>query len=260
MRSHQTTASATATYRQAIAFALCTLFLTGCLPRITRDNYHKHGISFRLEQEINASPDKVWDILGHQYADICQFVGLVDSSWAMTEDEIPDSPDFAVAPNAPIPGRWTDNELGKLREVLIDYSDQDRSFLFAAKGLPSRIYWASDRVTVHDVGGGKSMVSLEVNMVPGGILKLVSWRIKGKFKSGLKTFLKDLKHYAETDTISPRKAKKIAKAKKKNKKWRCPAIVPRVEETPLDSSPVSDESAQPPFVSAVTPQSEERNP
>ena len=59
-------------------------------------------MQLHLEQTINASADKVWTILAHQFAEIGDWASTVHTSRVIDMSEVPNG--FNVAPTAPVPG------------------------------------------------------------------------------------------------------------------------------------------------------------
>lgn len=155
-------------------------------------------MKLHLEQEINASADKVWDILGHQFADIAVWSNL-DYSRAITADEVPAG--FRVAPDAPVLGRATPNPLGELIEVLTHYSDTDRQFTFFGSGLPPIISRAENTTRVIEKGENHCLVTFDIEMDLRGIFKIFDSLMKRRFatsKRGPAGVIEELKVYAES--------------------------------------------------------------
>lgn len=146
-----------------------------------------------LEQNIDAPADAVWNTLGTQFADIDSWASFVKSSRALADDEIPAS--VTVAPGAPVPGRET-TTLATLKEVLVAYSDNDRSLKFTAIGLPPIVKVMQNTQTVHETATG-SKVTFDIEMEflgPFSILGKVMSRRMAKTFPGV---LIDLKNHVE---------------------------------------------------------------
>ncbi|MDX1379325.1 MAG: hypothetical protein R3307_10785, partial [Anaerolineales bacterium] len=77
-------------------------------------------MELQIKQEINAPANKVWSVLGHQFAEIAEWAPRIEWSRAMEMSEVPDN--LKVANGAPVPGRVTPNPLGDIFEVLTMYS------------------------------------------------------------------------------------------------------------------------------------------
>ncbi len=115
-----------------------------------------------IETEINAPAETVWKILAHQFADIASWSSTVDQSAPIGMDEVPSG--MRVAPEAPIPGRETKTKAATLREILVEYSDADRTLTFLGDGLPKVIPMASDRQTVEAIAADRCRVTFDVTM------------------------------------------------------------------------------------------------
>lgn len=157
-------------------------------------------MKLHLEQEINASADKVWNILGHQFADIAIWSNL-EYSRAITTDEVPDG--FKAATDAPVPGRATPNPLGELIEVLTHYSDSDRQFTFLGLGLPPIISRAENTTTVIEKGENQCLVTFDIEMDLKSIFKIIDPLLKRRFatsKRGPAGVIEELRVYAESNS------------------------------------------------------------
>ena len=152
-----------------------------------------------LEQEINASAEKVWGILAHQFADVADWTDTLAYSRVITEDEIPNG--MTVAPTAPLLGRATPNPLGELIEVLVQYSEDDMQFTFLAGGLPPIVSKAGNTTTVTPKGDDKCIVTFDVEMNFKSIFKLLEPLVRRRIltsKFGPNVVIRELKNYAES--------------------------------------------------------------
>lgn len=155
-------------------------------------------MDIRFEQEINAPAEKVWEILGHQFAEIGSWSTSVESSRALDVSDVPAG--YKVAASAPVPGRVTPNPLGELKEILTMYSESKKEFTFQADGLPSIFGEVINTTRVVAMGEGRSLVTFDIQMGLKGIFKLMEPILKRRFKSsnrGPGALIKDLKRYVE---------------------------------------------------------------
>ncbi len=165
-------------------------------------------MNVHIETQINASADKVWEILAGRFAEIDQWSLAVDKSWVLTQADVPDG--FNIAPSAPIPGRATVNRLGELHEFFIQYSDPDKEFTFRAAGLPPIISYSHNNSKVISKGEHESVLSFDIRMIFRGPFKLLNPIISRRLKSQLGHVQLELKEYAETDEISEEKKRQLA--------------------------------------------------
>jgi len=163
-------------------------------------------MDIHMEKEINASADKVWNILAHQFAEIGEWADGVKWSRALEASEVPE--DFVVAPQAPVPGRVTPNPFGDLKEILTRFSDVEREFTFEVSGLPKAVAHTQNTTRVIETGADTCLVTFDVQMVLRGPLKLLSPILRRRLKTsgfGPAGALEALKPYAETGQISEKK-------------------------------------------------------
>lgn len=151
-------------------------------------------IDVHLEVDIDAPADEVWALLGPGFADAADWVNLIDSSRAMTMDEVPAG--YTVDPDAPVPGRWTPSKFGDPAEVLVDYSDEDRTLTFWAANLPGILVHSQNTQQVIATGEGTSRVSFDIHAQPK--FRFMRNKVASILERGLGTVLVDLKVKAET--------------------------------------------------------------
>lgn len=157
-------------------------------------------MQIQLKQEINASAEKVWDILAHQFAEIADWAPNIESSRVLDINEVPGQ--FKVAESAPIPGRVTPNPLGDVTEVLTEYSEENKTFKFEVAGPAPIFSYSANRTKVTDQGRDKCLVTFDLHLEPNGIFRLFSPILKRRFqtsKFGPAGMIKDLKDYVENN-------------------------------------------------------------
>jgi len=147
-----------------------------------------------LTIDIDAPAARVWDILAHQYCDVAAWTDAVQKSWEMDASLVP--PNVVVAPEAPVAGRMVVTPLGQLAEVLIEYSEYERTFTFLALGVPGIITRSTDTTYVVETDTG-CRVELHIEMVFKGPFKLLDPVLKRRIGNVLNPFLADLKRHAE---------------------------------------------------------------
>lgn len=165
-----------------------------------------------IETEINTSADTVWDILGHQFADIGMWFTGVDYSRALTTEEIP--AEISVAERAPIPGRITQNKAGTMKEFLVKYSDQDRSFTFYVTGIPRFIISHSENNSrVIEIAPDKCLLVFDIYMKFILPFMILSPLLKQRLRKMMQGLHAELANYAMTGKIRVEKQEQIAKLK-----------------------------------------------
>ena len=162
-----------------------------------------NAVAVHLEEEIDAPADQVWAVLAHRFAEIGEWAPGIETSRAINLDEVPAG--FTVAPNAPVPGRVTPNPLGELTEVLIMYSEDDRTFTFDTAGLPPIVTQAVNTTRVTKLDDGRSLVTFDIEMSfvrPFNVLGAVIQRRLQTSPAGPGGMIKDLKTYLEHEQPS----------------------------------------------------------
>ena len=165
----------------------------------------KPNVTVQIKTKINAPADKVWGILGKQFAYVNKWTTVVEASKALSADEIPPN-DFTPAANAPLPARQTTSVNGgrkaTLIEVLTSYSDEDRTLKFYGLGLPSFIAFAGDKQSVISTGEHECEVVFDIEMRLKGVFSLLKGIAKKRFAKNFKKVQNDLKVYSETGEIA----------------------------------------------------------
>ncbi len=155
--------------------------------------------NIHLEEDVEASADKVWGVVAHRFAEVGEWAPNIETSRAITLDEVP--PECIVAPEAPVPGRVTPNPLGDLTEILIMYSEDDKTFTFDTAGLPPIVTHAINTTRVTELDSGRSKVTFDIEMGfarPFNIISPVMQRRFQTSEAGPAGLIKNLKTYVET--------------------------------------------------------------
>jgi len=154
-------------------------------------------MKFSKDITINAPAKKVWDILGHKFADVGQWSSLVSQSTVNN--------DASKVNNSPVGGRLCETSIGKIFEDFTAYDEKGMTFSF--KGvITSKIFSnviSTNAVTAIDENTSKVTVTPNVDLKVLGILMypLIKMNLGKLIKQGLM----DLKYFAENDKISPEK-------------------------------------------------------
>ena len=156
-------------------------------------------MELQIKQEINAPAEKVWSVLAHKFAEISEWAPNIASSRVIEMSEVP--ADFKVADDAPVPGRVTPNPLGDVKEVLTEYSEENKAFTFEVAGPAPLFSHTANTTSVVANGTDKSLVTFDLQLTPKGIFNLFSPLLKRRFqtsKFGPAGMIKDLKAYVES--------------------------------------------------------------
>ncbi|MEM9798470.1 MAG: SRPBCC family protein [Pseudomonadota bacterium] len=153
------------------------------------------------EITIAASAERVWDILGPNYADAAAWASSVYVSRARQ--------DGPVLPGAPLAGRTCETSLGPFTETIETYDPADRRVAYSATGakMPGFVKRLSNEWIVEPEAGAARVrctltadIAFPFNLLMGPLMRLQFGRV-------LKQATQELKHYAETGRPHPRKIK-----------------------------------------------------
>ena len=150
----------------------------------------------KLDLDINAPAEKVWQVLGQQFAEIDNWATIVEASRPLEMDEVP--AEYQVATEAPVPGRVTKTPLAELREVLVSYSDAARELVFQGIDKPFFASFAQNHSKVSENGPDRSTVTFEIEMGIKGIFNLFSPLLSRRFHATYSRVQQDLKTFVET--------------------------------------------------------------
>lgn len=165
-------------------------------------------LDIKLSKKINASPDKVWEILGPNFLSISQWgTGILSSV---------NNPDADIKfENAPAGGRFCEVKgFGKFEETILHYSHNEKEITWSADSpkIPGFVNGLQNAFKIQTVDDGTSLISSNLTANLTGIMGfLLGGKIKSNFQKTIEVFLSDIKIYAETGKVSPRKAREISK-------------------------------------------------
>jgi Polyketide cyclase / dehydrase and lipid transport len=156
------------------------------------------------ETIIEASADRVWEVVGHQFARIGEWATAIPASRATSD---------CGNTSAPVAGRVCETGVSMLPEVtetILSYDEDTKTLSYVGAGLPAFITAARNRWEVTAVGDHHARVRLDATVETRGILGrllAVPFRVWAR-RSGAR-MLHDLKHYVEKGRPSPRKEKQL---------------------------------------------------
>jgi len=162
-------------------------------------------MEFTKHLNINASTNRVWEVVAHDF----DGVGMWSSGVASSGPNI----DAAVPDGATVGGRICATPgFGNLEETFTEYSEEDKQFTFVVSGMPSFITLAQSTVRVQATDSESASVSLHVQMETNALGTVMGPMFAIKLKTTLNTFLDELKVYIENDEVSSKKRKQLATA------------------------------------------------
>ena len=149
------------------------------------------------EVSINVPSEKVWAIVGQNFAKIGEWDGTVSSSRINN--------DFPKVNGSPYGGRICETSFGTINEKFTIYDEHKMTFSFEGDIKSPVFSHVLNTVTVIPVNPTKSRITASPNVALTFFGKVMSPLFKAGLGSALKKGLEDLKYYAENDEISPRK-------------------------------------------------------
>lgn len=157
--------------------------------------------------EINASPEKAWEILGPKFLDISKWARSINKSYSY--EQAPKNFD-----DAPAGGRYCEvNGFGKMQEEILHFDKQKHEITWSASGkkIPGFVSGLQNALKVESIGDNTSRVTTHITANLSGIGGFFMGGMMNKqFDKVLNGFLKDLKAYAETGEISETKQRELA--------------------------------------------------
>ena len=152
---------------------------------------------------VNTPAEKVWGVLGRDFANVGNWATLVTHSEVNTE--------ASVVNNSPVGGRLCSTSIGKISEEFTAYDDQNMSFSF--KGVITSIMFtsviSSNKVSAIDENTSEVLATPQIDLTFLGTL--MSPLIKLQLSKAVSGGLDDLKYYVENGMPSPSKLAAIKK-------------------------------------------------
>ncbi|MFT7614591.1 MAG: hypothetical protein ACI9J3_003573 [Parvicellaceae bacterium] len=154
-------------------------------------------MKFSKEVTINAPAEKVWDIVGHNFADIGKYDGLVSSSVI--------NHDLPKLNGSPYGGRVCESSFGTINEKFIEYDEGGMTFSFQGDIKSPVFSNVINTVAVIAVNETTSKIIATPNVDLTFLGKVMFPLIRLSLGSAVGNGLLDLKYFAENDKVSPRK-------------------------------------------------------
>lgn len=173
------------------------------------------AISISKTDTINASAERLWEILSDEFTDVGLWASGVDHSGTNAEaTEVPDGAQVGGR-TCEVPGFGFTDE----RFTRYDAANKTFSFSVDAAKIPSFFKNLESTWKVDPLGPSSAKATTEITGEATGVLgAIMSPMMKRKFARLLEQGYEDLKVYAETGEVSDAKRKAQAKYDKKRAK------------------------------------------
>ena len=157
------------------------------------------------ERKIDVSAERLWEIVGHGFANLGDWSSLVDKSIGSGKSDIPGAVCEARV------CELNSDKIDKVSEKLDYYKDEEKTLSYYVEGgLPKAIKLARNHWQVISLGENQSKLKMTVTIEMDNLIGfLFSWLVKKQFGKSLPTIFDDLKVFAETGKISKQKAKRV---------------------------------------------------
>ena len=150
---------------------------------------------------VNASADKLWEIMGQDFAHVSHWASDILTSQARHTGIVPQG--------APCSGRVCTTSLGGFKEQILKYDEQRKMISYDAKGdkMPFFVKHLENNWTFTPLASGKCQVEMrmEMSILPGFNL-LMGPMMRMKMGGVINQVIEELTYFAENGTPHPRKA------------------------------------------------------
>ena len=154
------------------------------------------------EVTIEASADRVWRILGHQFASIGEWATAIDGSRP------------AVEQTDALPGRVCQTGMRafpSVTERIVAFDESKRTLTYEATGLPALLDEARNTWQVSPLGQRRARARFDGVLETRGVAGLlIALPLGLRMRRETRLVLYDLKHYAEHGTPSTSKQRRLA--------------------------------------------------
>jgi len=159
-------------------------------------------MEFKREILINQPIEKVWDVLGNQFGQVCNWASGVNKSSASAEAK--NSNDFT--------NRACDTTSGKIKEIVNTFDPKNHILEYEViEGFPFFVKTGKNKWRLSK-SGNQTKVNMNLQIETQGFVGTI---MKPMMKMQMKTLadnaVDDLKIFVETGKPSARKAKELAK-------------------------------------------------
>lgn len=166
------------------------------------------GIDIHKSATVNASADRLWEILGDDFEKVSDWASGVDSSGANVE--------VPVLDGATIGGRVCEAPgFGAIHETLTTFEPEQRSFAFVATAskIPSFVRNITNHTSVRPLGPDRAELQVRITADTDGLRgALVKPLMVRKFGKGIDSLIEDVSVFAESGKVSDKKTEALAKS------------------------------------------------
>ncbi|MEM7799468.1 MAG: SRPBCC family protein [Chloroflexota bacterium] len=160
-------------------------------------------MKFQDTLHINASAEKIWSTVAHDFANLSRWASSIESSGINHDAPVPNGADVGGRV-CRAPG------FGDIKETFLHYDEGGKTFTYFAEGGPFFMKSAQNTWTVISESDSTAKVTFAAEMVmhpPFNWLMAVPMRLQ--INRIIKNTAEELKHYIEKGEIHPRKAGKV---------------------------------------------------
>ena len=159
---------------------------------------------------INVSADKLWEIIGTNFANVSEWATSVDHSAGTG------TPDFEGASCSTRGCDVNAKGFSKIQEKLTEFNIQNKSLAYVvSKGTPGFVTLVQNRWEVIKVSENQSKLRMSANVEMKRFMgSLMGGMMKKTLVKLLPQIANDLKVYAETGKVSELKQQRLAKLNK----------------------------------------------
>ena len=139
---------------------------------------------------VDAPIEKLWDILGTQYAD----AGVWNSAVFVSAQ----TPDPSKVPTAPVSGRVCQTSLGPFTETISQFDEAAHRIGYTATGdaMPGFVKGLHGHWALKQLSTNRTEVTMMLSVdIAFPFNVLMGWMMKLQFNGAIKSSLEDLKHY-----------------------------------------------------------------
>lgn len=149
---------------------------------------------------VNASAERLWEIMGLQFSDVSNWASNIYSSQAHN---------IGIVPlGASCSGRVCETSMGSFQEKILTYDEQRKVISYDAKGdkMPFFVKHLENNWTFTPIAGGKCKVDMRMEMSLLPVFNLLMGPMMRMQMGGvINNVIEELTHFAENGTPHTRK-------------------------------------------------------
>jgi Polyketide cyclase / dehydrase and lipid transport len=165
-------------------------------------------MSIKTSTKINASADRVWEVIAKDFLNISKWARDVNASYDNFSTH-------SKPEGAPAAGRFCEvSGFGKVDEHILHYDNKKREITWTASAdkMPGFVSKLQNAWTITQIDDSSAQVSSHLSADLTGLLGTIMYPLmKLNFSKLVKGFVVDLSTYAETNTVSSVKKKQLEK-------------------------------------------------